>query len=134
MTMSKQLCRRQIEQIQICCVPLGSPSHSSSSYQFCGLHARTFPRLRWHEICAITGDGARGARMIAGGIIASRPLCQRHELAGRGRCVSIFLDKDRRYIGKYQSKLPPKRTQRPPHRCNAVGSTIPSEGVRRRAA
>jgi hypothetical protein len=72
--------------------------------------------------------------MIAGGIIASRPLCQRHELAGRGRCVSIFLDKNRRYIGKYQSKLPPKRTQRPPHRCNAVGSTIPSEGVRRRAA
>jgi hypothetical protein len=34
---------------------------------------------------------------------------------GRGRCVSIFLDKNRRYIGKPQSKWPPERTPRPPH-------------------
>eukprot|EP01047_Picozoa_sp_COSAG01_P010244 COSAG01_NODE_431_length_17124_cov_26.577386_7_plen_233_part_00 len=40
--------------------------------------------------------------------------------AGRGRCVSIFLDKNRRYIGKSQSKRPPKRTQRPPHRAPAL--------------
>jgi hypothetical protein len=30
------------------------------------------------------------------------------------RCVSIFLDKNIRYIGKSQSNRPPKRTQRPP--------------------
>jgi hypothetical protein len=30
----------------------------------------------------------------------------------RVRCVSIFLDKNRRYICKYQSEFPPKRTQR----------------------
>jgi hypothetical protein len=33
----------------------------------------------------------------------------------RVRCVSILLDKNRRYIGKSQSKRPPKRTQRTPH-------------------
>jgi hypothetical protein len=33
----------------------------------------------------------------------------------RVRCVSIFLDKNRRDIGKSQSKRPPKRTQRTPH-------------------
>jgi hypothetical protein len=44
--------------------------------------------------------------------------------AGRGRCVSIFLDKNRHYIGKSQSKRPPKRTQRTsrtePQPCSAV--------------
>jgi hypothetical protein len=35
---------------------------------------------------------------------------------GRGRCVSIFLGKNRRHICTSQSKPPPKRTQRPPHR------------------
>jgi hypothetical protein len=34
---------------------------------------------------------------------------------GRGRYVSMFLDKNRRYTGESQSKQPPKRTQRPPH-------------------
>eukprot|EP01047_Picozoa_sp_COSAG01_P082855 COSAG01_NODE_17095_length_1179_cov_1.221296_2_plen_169_part_00 len=34
----------------------------------------------------------------------------------RVRCVLIFLDKNRRCIGKSQSKRPPKRTQRTPHR------------------
>jgi hypothetical protein len=34
--------------------------------------------------------------------------------SARGRCVSIFLDKKRRCIGKSQSKRPPKRTQRLP--------------------
>jgi hypothetical protein len=33
------------------------------------------------------------------------------------RCVSIFLDKNRRYVGKSQSKRPPKRTQRHAHAC-----------------
>jgi hypothetical protein len=33
----------------------------------------------------------------------------------RVRCVLIFLDKNRRYIGKSQSKRPPIRTQRAPH-------------------
>eukprot|EP01047_Picozoa_sp_COSAG01_P033308 COSAG01_NODE_2445_length_7675_cov_30.173036_6_plen_214_part_00 len=33
----------------------------------------------------------------------------------RVRCVSIFLDKNRRYIGKSQSKRKPKRTQQTPH-------------------
>jgi hypothetical protein len=28
---------------------------------------------------------------------------------GRGRCVSIFLDKNRRYIGKFQSKRPDEK-------------------------
>jgi hypothetical protein len=32
-----------------------------------------------------------------------------HVAAGRGRCVSIFLDKNRRYIGKSQSKRPAKK-------------------------
>jgi hypothetical protein len=32
------------------------------------------------------------------------------------RCVSTFLDKNRRYIGKSQPKRPPKRTPRTPHR------------------
>jgi hypothetical protein len=41
----------------------------------------------------------------------------------RVRCVSIFLDKNRRYIGKYQSKRPPKRTQRTPHRLR-LGSPL----------
>jgi hypothetical protein len=36
-------------------------------------------------------------------------------LSTRVRCVSIFLDKNRRYIGKSQSERPPKRTQRTPH-------------------
>eukprot|EP01047_Picozoa_sp_COSAG01_P031639 COSAG01_NODE_2253_length_8073_cov_14.930524_5_plen_188_part_00 len=34
----------------------------------------------------------------------------------RVRCVSIFLDGNRRYIGKSQTKRPPKRTRRTPHR------------------
>jgi hypothetical protein len=56
-----------------------------------------------------------------------RSLAQRHRrlpqrshavlVPTRGRCVSIFLDKNRRYIGKSQSKRPPERTQRTPHRC-----------------
>eukprot|EP01047_Picozoa_sp_COSAG01_P040151 COSAG01_NODE_3361_length_6199_cov_4.450492_9_plen_244_part_00 len=33
----------------------------------------------------------------------------------RVRCVSIFFDKNRFYIGKTQSKRPPERTQRTPH-------------------
>jgi hypothetical protein len=38
-----------------------------------------------------------------------------HPQLTRVRCVSIFLDENRRYRGKSQSKRPPKRTQRPPH-------------------
>jgi hypothetical protein len=38
------------------------------------------------------------------------------------RCVSIFRDKNRRHIGKSQSKRPPKRTQRPPHHCTMAGA------------
>jgi hypothetical protein len=41
--------------------------------------------------------------------------CLRRRGAGRGRCVSIFLEKHRRYIVKCQLKRPPKSTQRPPH-------------------
>eukprot|EP01047_Picozoa_sp_COSAG01_P041538 COSAG01_NODE_3570_length_5924_cov_4.911588_4_plen_247_part_00 len=44
-----------------------------------------------------------------------RALRQRGALTTRVRCVSIFLDKNRRYIGKSQSKQPLKRTQRTPH-------------------
>jgi hypothetical protein len=44
-----------------------------------------------------------------------RPPCGRELASTRGHCVSIFLDKNRRYIGKSQSKRPPKRTQRTPH-------------------
>jgi hypothetical protein len=32
-------------------------------------------------------------------------------MAGHGRCVSIFLDKNRRHVGKSRSKRPPKRTK-----------------------
>eukprot|EP01047_Picozoa_sp_COSAG01_P108796 COSAG01_NODE_37702_length_500_cov_0.411471_1_plen_99_part_10 len=35
---------------------------------------------------------------------------------GRGRCVSMFLDRNRRHIGESQPERPPKQTQRPPHR------------------
>jgi hypothetical protein len=35
--------------------------------------------------------------------------------AARVRCVSIFRDKNRHYIGKAQIKWPPKGTQRTPH-------------------
>jgi hypothetical protein len=45
--------------------------------------------------------------------------------AGRGRGVSIFLGKNRRYIGKSQPERPPQRTQRTSHRqrrpCGGVG-------------
>jgi hypothetical protein len=51
--------------------------------------------------------------------------------AGRGRCVSIFLDKSRRHIAKSQSKRPPKRTQRPPHRASRWSA--PSCAARTRA-
>eukprot|EP01049_Picozoa_sp_SAG25_P012258 SAG25_NODE_1630_length_2648_cov_6.231463_1_plen_192_part_00 len=50
--------------------------------------------------------------------------------AGRGRCVSIFLDKNRRYIGKSQSERPPERTQRPPHQ-TAQASSMCGEPSRR---
>jgi hypothetical protein len=41
---------------------------------------------------------------------------------GRGRGVSIFLGKNRRHLGKSQSKWPPKRMQGPPHkRADGVG-------------
>eukprot|EP01047_Picozoa_sp_COSAG01_P048716 COSAG01_NODE_4768_length_4754_cov_24.235661_4_plen_141_part_00 len=35
--------------------------------------------------------------------------------ATRVRCISIFLDKNRRYMGNSQPKQPPKRTQRTPY-------------------
>jgi hypothetical protein len=34
---------------------------------------------------------------------------RRSRSPGRGRCISIFLDKNRRYIGKYQSKQAAKK-------------------------
>eukprot|EP01047_Picozoa_sp_COSAG01_P001139 COSAG01_NODE_24_length_37608_cov_19.303154_26_plen_207_part_00 len=37
---------------------------------------------------------------------------QQVDQPGRGRCVSIFPDKNRRHIGKSQSTRPPQRTQR----------------------
>jgi hypothetical protein len=51
--------------------------------------------------------------------------------AGAGvRCVSIFLDKNRRYIGKCQPKRTPQRTQRTPHLAShtatACSGTTPS--------
>jgi hypothetical protein len=51
----------------------------------------------------------------------------------RVRCVSIFLDKNRRYIGKSQSKRPPKRTQRTPHQ-PAPATRAPDRGARSAAA
>jgi hypothetical protein len=49
--------------------------------------------------------------------------------APRVRCVSmLLLDKNRRYIGKSQSKRPPTRTQRPPHRPKA-GKALGSGGA-----
>jgi hypothetical protein len=63
------------------------------------------------------------ARRVAAGAVGARaprrsPRCAREAAprppATRVRCVSMFLDKNRRYIGKSQSKRPPKRTQRTP--------------------
>jgi hypothetical protein len=54
----------------------------------------------------------------------------------RVRCVSVNRDKNRRYIGQSQSKRPPKRTQRTPHRSVALrlggcsGWTAPGPGSR----
>jgi hypothetical protein len=47
----------------------------------------------------------------------------------RVRCVSVFLDKNRRYIGKSQSKRPPTRTQRTPH-LHVEGVSHQSRGQR----
>eukprot|EP01047_Picozoa_sp_COSAG01_P033404 COSAG01_NODE_2456_length_7666_cov_451.127660_4_plen_197_part_00 len=47
----------------------------------------------------------------------SRPSHQRLAPPTRVRCVSTFLDKNRRYIGKSQPQRPPERTQRTPHSC-----------------
>jgi hypothetical protein len=60
-----------------------------------------------HRTCARDGklDGALWHGVEVAVLVA----------AGRGRCVSVFIDKNRRYIGKSQSKRPPKRTQRQPH-------------------
>jgi hypothetical protein len=68
--------------------------------------------------CEARVDGEAGA---AGVGAAPRPT--------RVRCVSILLDKNRRYIGKSQSKRPPKRTQRTPHR--ACASWLASEPLSR---
>eukprot|EP01047_Picozoa_sp_COSAG01_P055046 COSAG01_NODE_6086_length_3861_cov_91.695906_4_plen_223_part_00 len=46
---------------------------------------------------------------------AAAPTRRSRRLPTRVRCVSTFLDKNRRHIGKYQSKRKPKRTQRTPH-------------------
>jgi hypothetical protein len=47
----------------------------------------------------------------------------------RGRCVSIFLGKNRRCIGKSQPKRPSQRTQRTPHRAQRAR---PASAVQRR--
>jgi hypothetical protein len=52
---------------------------------------------------------------VCDSVPAGRPAAGVHSTATRDRCVSIILDKNRRYIGKSQSKRPPKRTQRTPH-------------------
>eukprot|EP01047_Picozoa_sp_COSAG01_P074873 COSAG01_NODE_12651_length_1704_cov_1.047352_1_plen_144_part_10 len=54
-----------------------------------------------HELVAGTGAGGE-RRAVARADPCAQPT--------RGRCVSIFLDKNRRYIGKSQPKRPPKRT------------------------
>jgi hypothetical protein len=56
----------------------------------------------------------------------ARPRREVHERreTTRVRCVSLFLDnKNRRYIGKSQSKRPPERTQRTPHRASSKPSS-----------
>jgi hypothetical protein len=58
-----------------------------------------------------TEHGARRSKPWRGAAVRGR-----RWRPGRGRCVSIFLDKNRHYIGKSQPKRPPTRTQRPPHR------------------
>jgi hypothetical protein len=50
--------------------------------------------------------------------------------AGRGRCTSTFLDKNRLFLGKSQSQHPPKRTQRPPHRAEREVD-LGGEGIER---
>jgi hypothetical protein len=53
-------------------------------------------------------DELRGGRDLEEGVGAVGA-------ATRVRCVSVFLDQNRRYIGKSQSERPPNRTQRTPH-------------------
>jgi hypothetical protein len=74
------------------------------------------------KLCvAVEDDG--GAPLSVRHHLAPAPApCSRHQpqrifvrhggAAGWARCVSIFLDKNRRYIGKSQSKRPPKRSRR----------------------
>ena len=59
-----------------------------------------------------------------------------HPQLTRVRCVSIFLDQNRRYIGKSQSKRPPKRTKRTPHRQapTRVRAVEETDGVARSSA
>ena len=71
-----------------------------------GLSGRRSVRQAHHTPAA---SAARGARR--GPAVGHRP--------GRGRCVSMFLDKNKRYIGKSQLRRPHKRTQRPPHPAHA---------------
>eukprot|EP01047_Picozoa_sp_COSAG01_P046192 COSAG01_NODE_4316_length_5136_cov_2.864087_3_plen_199_part_00 len=87
-------------------------------------HATSLLDRRHGHETAVGRGGFAGATDAAGRSVAgcSLVVCT-HQLISsvrapsrcRGRCVSIFL-KNRRYIGKSQSKRPHKRTQRPPHR------------------
>jgi hypothetical protein len=58
-----------------------------------------------------------GRRRRSGKPTMAEPLPGLPATPGRGRCVSTLTstNKNRCYIGRSQSKRPPKRTQRPPH-------------------
>jgi hypothetical protein len=67
-------------------------------------------------------DAAAAARLSLAAFLAAlaaffRAFMRFLASSTRVRSVSMFLDKNRRYIGKSQSKRPPKRTQRTPHLC-----------------
>jgi hypothetical protein len=69
------------------------------------------------------------AKRVCEAVAALREACR--ALPAERRCVSIFLDKNRRYVGKSQPKRPPKRAQRrapaerPAGRGLARGPTLP---------
>jgi hypothetical protein len=86
---------------------------SSSSPPWTPIASR---RCRWQwsrSACRRPWAGRPGRRAGWRGRTGRRTC--RSARTGWSRCVSILLDKNRRYIGKSQSQRPPKRTQRPPH-------------------
>jgi hypothetical protein len=88
----------------------GGPENASKWW--CALWRRGGgQQRRWQPLAGTAPrctPGTRAAARRRGGAAAAAR-AGRAPPAGRGRCVSIFLDKNRRHIGKSQSKRPPQK-------------------------